>query len=136
MTKTAINLLLKKDSINVNLIELKGYNRQEVNFLMNAVDCLLVTSLKESGPLVIKEAMAVNKPAVSVDVGDVSEMYGMLEGYYLSTYGPQDISEKIKLALDFSHKTKGRDRIVEMGLDSKIVAQKIKCIYQHVLSSA
>lgn len=41
--------------------------------LMNASDCLLVTSDQEGSPTVVQEALAVNLPIVSVDVGDVSE---------------------------------------------------------------
>lgn len=134
LAKAAIDLLLA-DSIAINLIELKGYSREKVNLLMNAVDCILVTSLKESGPLVIKEAMAVNNLAVSVDVGDVSEVFGNLKGYYISTYTPKDIAENIKLAFNFPLKTRGRDRIKELGLDSKTVALKILSIYQYVINN-
>jgi glycosyltransferase involved in cell wall biosynthesis len=42
--------------------------------LMNAADCLLVTSMSEGGPLVVKEALMCNLPVVSTDVGDVREM--------------------------------------------------------------
>lgn len=63
----------------VELLELKGYSRSEVNILMNAVDCILMTSHTEGSPQFIKEAMAVNCPIVSVDVGDVKER---IEGCY------------------------------------------------------
>lgn len=135
LAKSSIDILANQN-INIKLIELKGYKRQEVNILLNAVDCVLVTSKKESGPLVIKEAMAVNKTAVSVDVGDVKEMFDNLEGYYLSSYSASDLSEKIKKSLSFSCKTKGRDRILNLGLDSKSVALRIRRIYHQILVSS
>jgi glycosyltransferase involved in cell wall biosynthesis len=44
------------------LIELKGYRREEVNLLMNACDCLLMTSHREASPMVIKEVMMCGTP--------------------------------------------------------------------------
>ena len=41
--------------------------------LLNAADCLLVTSDHEGSPDIVKEALACNLPVVSVDVGDVAE---------------------------------------------------------------
>ncbi len=41
--------------------------------LMNASDCLLLTSDYEGSPSVVQEALATNLPIVSVDVGDVRE---------------------------------------------------------------
>ena len=41
--------------------------------LMNAADCLLVTSDAEGSPTVVQEALATNLPVVSVDVGDIAE---------------------------------------------------------------
>jgi glycosyltransferase involved in cell wall biosynthesis len=41
--------------------------------VMNAADCLLLTSDHEGSPAVVQEALATNLPIVSVDVGDVRE---------------------------------------------------------------
>jgi len=41
--------------------------------VMNAADCLLLTSDHEGSPSVVQEALATNLPIVSVDVGDVRE---------------------------------------------------------------
>lgn len=117
----------------VRLMELKGYSRQEVNLLMNACDFQLTTSFRESGPLVVKEAMACGTPVVSVDVGDVKEVIGDTEGCYIAERDPDDIAAKIRLALSFKDKTTGRQRIINLGLDNSIVAKKLIAIYEEVL---
>lgn len=114
----------------VELVEMKGYTREEVNLLMNAADCLLVTSHREGGPLVVKEAMSCGTPLVSVDVGDVREVIGETAGCYIADRNANDIAKKIELALAFNGKTEGRQRIIDLGLDNKQIAKRIIEIYQ------
>ena len=128
------NLALDAISIaksDITLIELKNYSRKEVNILLNASDLLLVTSLSETGPMIVKEAMACNCPIVSTDVGDVKEIIANTEGCYITSYQRKDIAEKINLALSFRNSTSGRDKITH--LDVNIIAEKIKSVYNKVL---
>ena len=113
------------------LLELKGYGRNEVNFLLNAVDVVLVASFRETGPLIVKEAMACNCPIVSTDVGDVRAIIRDTEGCYITSFDPEDVAAKIKLALDFNKRTNGREKI--RHLDNRIIAEKIVEIYKSVL---
>ena len=115
------------------LVELRGYSREEVNLLMNAADCLLVTSHREGGPLVVKEAMACGTPLVSVDVGDVREVIGETAGCFLAERNAEDIAEQIKKALAFNGKTEGRQRIIDLGLDNKHIAKTIIDIYKQYI---
>ena len=115
------------------LVELKGYSREEVNLLMNAADCLLVTSHREGGPLVVKEAMACGTPVVSVDVGDVKEVIGNTAGCYIAERNPEDIANKVEQALAFQGKTDGRQRVIDLGFDNKDIAKRIIEVYQQCL---
>lgn len=131
LARSAVNRLS-----NVRLIELKGYSRRDVNLLMNAVDFQLTTSFRESGPLVVKEAMACGTPVVSVDVGDVKEVMGNTEGCYISERNPDDIADKIRMALAFKGKTQGRQRIIDLGLSNDLVAMRLVEIYEEIVTNS
>jgi glycosyltransferase involved in cell wall biosynthesis len=135
---TLAKISLEKTNKQLNLIELKNKSREEVNLLLNACDLALLTSNSEGSPQFIKEAMACNCPIVSTDVGDVLWSIGETEGCYLVSFDPSDVAKKIKLALNFAeHKdrTNGRERIIELGLDSETVAKRIISIYEKVLNA-
>ncbi len=128
LAKEAIEML----PFEVNLIELKGYSRENVNYLMNAVDCLLVTSFSETGPLVVKEAMATNTPFVSTDVGDVKNISRNVEGCFIAKYNPKNISSLLLKAITIKMEG-GREKINMMGLDLENVANRISIIYDSCL---
>lgn len=118
---------------NYKLVELKGYKRSEVNLLMNACNLLLVTSIREGSPQVVKEAMACNRPIVSTDVGDVKFVLGETKGCYITSRDEADCVDQIRKAIQFSMKysqTDGRDRIIDLGLDIHEIAKKIICLYK------
>jgi glycosyltransferase involved in cell wall biosynthesis len=66
---------LEKIKDEVELIELKNYDRNQVMLLMNACELLLMTSHSEGSPQVVKEAIATGLPVVTVDVGDIDEIF-------------------------------------------------------------
>lgn len=127
LAQTAVNLLSDAE-----LIELKGYTREQVATLMQAVDALLMTSHTEGSPQVIKEAMACGCPIVSVDVGDVKERIDGLGGCYLAERTPEDLSQKIKAAIAFGNRTEGKKLIESSGLTNEFVARKILDVYNEV----
>lgn len=131
------NAKLAQDSVSLiedaELIELKGYIREQVTALLYASDAFLMTSFTEGSPQVIKEAMACGCPIVSVDVGDVAERIKGLDGCYIAERSPHDIAERMNKALSFNCRTKGRERIIELGLTNDLVAKKLVEIYEDVL---
>lgn len=125
--------------INDKLIELiPVFNKEysEIHCYLSASDILVITSLWEGSPNVVKEAMACNLPIVSTDVGDVRWLFGKVPGHFISSFDSNDVADKIKDALYYSIKyvrTSGRKRIIELGLDSQTVALKIINVYKDVL---
>ena len=129
MAKEAIRIV-KNRGVSVELIPLNNIPHKEVPFYMNASDVILFTSDYEASPMVIKEAMACNIPIVSTDAGDAKWVIGNTEGYFISQKDPEDIALKIKMALDYGRRTEGRERIVELGLESQQIAREIINIYK------
>jgi glycosyltransferase involved in cell wall biosynthesis len=135
------NYILAKQSydlLNSNNIDLHViYNifHDEIPYYLYSADVLLLTSLWEGSPNIIKEAMACNLPIVSTDVGDVKEIIGNTDGCYICSYDPVDVAEKIEMALSFGKRTNGRERIIELGLDSDSIAKKIIQVYEEVLKN-
>ena len=134
------NAPLAKDTVaclqenQTELLELKGYTREEVILLMCAADAFLMTSLTEGSPQVIKEAMACGCPIVSVDVGDVKERVEGLEGCFVSdSRDPNDLANLLGKAFAFGRKTDGRKKIVADSLDNRLVAKQLFEIYERVL---
>ncbi len=118
---------------NVELLELKGYTRDEVTLLMCAVDAIIMTSVSEGSPQVIKESMACGCPIVSVDVGDVKERIAGIDGCFVAeTRNPQEIAELLKKAMAFDGKTNGHDKIIADGLDNRLVAERLMDIYKRI----
>lgn len=135
LAKAVVSIINKQSSIsNVQLVELRGYTRDEVNSLMYACDAFLMTSKTEGSPQVVKEAMACGCPIVSTDVGDVEERVDGLDGCYVAkSREPKELAELLMQALAYGKRTNGREFVEKAGLVNELVAKKLIDIYKQVL---
>ena len=134
LAKAAVAELIEENNSIVELLELRGYTREQVTLLMCAADAFLLTSFTEGSPQVIKEAMACGCPIVSVDVGDVCERTEGVDGCFVSkSRQPQELAILLGKALSFRGRTNGPDKIIADGLDNKHVAQRIVEIYENIV---
>ena len=98
---------------------------------MCAADVLLMTSVSEGSPNVIKEAMACNCPIVVTDVGDVHERLDDLDGCYVSdTFEPSELAILLQKALQFGRRTDGRKTLMEQNLTVEQVANRVIDVYK------
>lgn len=130
LAKEAYRLL---NDTNVELNIVCGVAHDLIPNYMYAADVLLLTSLHEGSPNVIKEAMACGCPIVTTDVGDVREIIGVTKGCFIATYEPGDVAEKIRSAIDFGKRTAGRKRMISIGIDEETTARKIIDLYKSVI---
>ncbi len=124
--------LLKRDDIEV--LEMKGLSRLQISKILSACDLFALPTKSEGSPQALKEAMACNCPIVATDVADIKHLLGNLDGHYLCSFDPKDVAEKVEKALSFTGRTKGRERIIELGLTNDLVAKKLVEIYTQILN--
>lgn len=125
--------LLQESALNVELLPLYGMPHHRVPLFMNACDALVLTSMHEASPCVIKEAMACNLPIVSVNVGDVAERIGGVEGCYLCDRTSHDVAAKLRKVLENGRRTDGREKVRNLSLPS--VAKRVIAVYEQVLAT-
>lgn len=131
------NFQLAKKSVeclndkNILLHTVSNKSFDELPFYYNSADVLLLTSLSEGSPNVLKEAMACNTPIVSVNVGDAKDILSDTDGTYICNHEYIEVSRKISEAIKFSKRTNGREAIKH--LDNKIISEKIINLYDSVL---
>jgi len=123
--------IVKRKYPGARLISAYGVSQEKVVELMNSADLLLLTSLNEGSPNVVKESMACNLPVVSTDVGDVREVMAGTDGCYITSFSPEDVAEKIILALDFGRRTKGRKMVAHLEIGK--VAGRIVQVYKDMI---
>ena len=132
------NVALAREAIqrlpfDVNLIEMKGWNRKQVNQLFCACDMLLLPTKSEGSPQVVKEALACNCPVVATNVADIPYLLLGVKNSYATDFDPQEIANKIVEVLDDGGRSDGRQRIETLQLDNTFVAEKLINIYKSVL---
>ena len=116
----------------VEIVALTGIPREQVPVYMNACDLLLMTSKHEGSPNVVKEALACNVPVVSVDVGDVRQRIGAVEGCILCPdETPETIGAAVATVLCRKPRINGREAV--QGLDERLLTQKVIDVYRAVL---
>jgi glycosyltransferase involved in cell wall biosynthesis len=125
--------IVSRSGIAVEMHHLCGVENNLVPVWLNASDVLLLTSLHEGSPTVVKEALACNLPVVSVDVGDVRERVDGIEGCYLASPDPDHLAASLQRVLRQRRRVAGRCKMEELSLER--VALRLKKLYENVLGS-
>lgn len=122
----------EKHDVDIDIIEIHNKSRIEVAEVLNSIDLLLMTSLSEGSPQIIKEAMACNTPIICTNVGDVEIMLsGLLNCKVINSFNSIDFigpMEDILIKNRF-FKTNGRQKIFELGLNKESVSQQLFNVY-------
>jgi len=97
---------------------------------INACNAVILSSISEGSPNIVKEAMACNVPVVSTDVGDVSEIISHTKGCRVCPHNPDSLAEALEEALQHTEPTTGRADIAH--LERSVIAQQIIAVYEQV----
>ena len=124
---------LKKAYPNARLESVSQVSPRELKIRMCASDCVLVTSLHEGSPNIVKEAMACNIPVVSVNCGDVTlRLRGVTKGG-VYPYDPEKLAEGIIRVLRNHSKFNGRELFLHQGLAEHEISGRILEVYQRAI---
>jgi glycosyltransferase involved in cell wall biosynthesis len=134
LAQKAVEVAQSKLGQEISLIPLWNVSPDDVPFIMNSCDAMLMTSLIEGSPNVVKEAMACDLPTIGVPVGDVHEMLLGVKGCYRTSDQAEEIGSRLKDLLDSDRVTNGRDVVFERGLDLASVAQRVCDVYESALA--
>jgi glycosyltransferase involved in cell wall biosynthesis len=130
VAEAAVSLLRQK-GWNVDLLAVHSQPQDVVPNFMNACDAMVLPSLWEGSPNVVKESMACGLPVVSADVGDVRKLISGCEGCHVVDRDPLVFAECLESILHSGKRTNGREWIAH--LESQKVARRIIRIYRQLL---
>lgn len=105
-------------------------NPERIPLLMNASDCLLVTSDSEGSPTIVQEALATNLPIVSVAVGDISERLAGVRNTRVTDRDPMALGRALVELVREPLRTDGRSRLWK--LNSTGIARELCRLYREV----
>jgi glycosyltransferase involved in cell wall biosynthesis len=126
---------LSARNVDVKLIPLEGVPHNQVPLWLGAADVVLLTSLREGSPNIVKEAMACDSPVVGVPVGDVAWLLEGVANSRICSYDVKSVSDGIAEVLA-AKSGGGRERIIALGLDSDSVAGKLEALYLKIVGRA
>lgn len=107
-------------------------NHADLADVMNAADVFVLCSENESGPLVVKEALACNLSVVSTDVGDVAEVIKGLEGCFISGYDEKEFAECLRKAVEYDGIRKYREAVLGYGVEK--FNERLMEVYERCLT--
>lgn len=107
-----------------------GEAPERMPLLMNASDCLLVTSAVEGSPNTVKEALMCNLPVVSTPVGDVEERLEAVTPSYVCPPSAEALGEALVRCLHERRRSNGREVAAELAQEE--IAQRVIALYDAV----
>jgi glycosyltransferase involved in cell wall biosynthesis len=110
----------------------QGFSPDQIPTLMSAADALLMTSLWEGSPNVVKEAMAAELPVVAVPAGDVEERLRGVEGCSVRRYDAAALGLAVLEAVNHGRAPAAREAVAELSLEN--VARRVQRVYADAIA--
>ncbi len=130
LAEAAIERLQAK-GIDAELVVANGISHETVVLYMNASNAVILPSIAEGSPNVVKEAMACNVPVVASNVGDVAEVIGRTQGCSVCSLDADAFAEGLAIAIEHGDPTTGRTDIAH--LERSIIARQVLAIYDQIV---
>ncbi|MBK9926025.1 MAG: glycosyltransferase [Anaerolineales bacterium] len=132
LIQNAVKLAQFGGTIDFEFVYVGNIVHEQIPVYMNACDVLVLASVHEGSPNVVKEALACNLPVVSTDVGDVRERIGSVEGCVVCDDDrPETLAAGILSVLSRNKRIDGRKTVLD--LDETILTQKLISVYKKAI---
>ncbi len=122
--------LVDRAAVDLELRTVTGVDHDKIPDYMNASDVLLVTSTRESGPMVVKEAAACSLPVVSTDVGFVRETIEHVQNCVVSD-DDDALIDGLEAVIESDSRANGRETIDGLGIEA--LGADLHGLYRRVL---
>ncbi len=134
LAKAAIERLRER-GMEAELMVATGLPQSKVVQYINASNALILPSIAEGAPNVVKEAMACNVPVVATNVGDVEQVIVQTEGCTVCVRDADAMAAGLEKALLHSERTTGRADILQS--DHMVTLKHVLAMYaQAILKKA
>ncbi|MDQ2714017.1 MAG: glycosyltransferase [Chloroflexota bacterium] len=117
--------------LEAELVVAHGLRQTEVVQYINASNVVMLPSIHEGSPNIVKETMACNVPVVSTNVGDVAQVIGRTKGCEVCAGDPDAFAAGLEEALRHNGPTTGRADIAH--LECSVVAQEVIAVYERAM---
>ena len=122
---------LKERGIEAELVVANGLPQTKVVEYINASNALILPSIAEGSPNVVREAMACNVPVVATNVGDVAQVIGHTAGCRACPHDADALAAGLEEALLHSGPTTGREDTSH--LSSEAIAPRLLSMYEQII---
>ena len=129
LAQAAIDRLSQRGII-AELMVANGLPQTKVVEYINASNALILSSVAEGSPNVVREAMACNVPVVATNVGDVAKVIGQTEGCVVCPHDPDALAAGLEIALRHIEPTTGRTDT--QHLSSSAIAKQLIAVYEQI----
>jgi glycosyltransferase involved in cell wall biosynthesis len=112
---------------------MRGVRNEDVPVWLNAADALLLTSYHEGSPTIVKEAMACDRPIVSVPVGDVVAQLDGIAGSHVVDADPEALAGGLLRVHGGGRTADSRSRVAAQSLEA--TSRRLLDFYEWILTS-
>ncbi len=111
--------------IDAELVVANGLPQSTIVQYINASNALILTSVAEGSPNVVREAMACNVPVVATNVGDVAAVLAKTEGCSVCSHDANTLAEGLEKALKHTRRTTGRADTAHLAIQELVKQMEI-----------
>ena len=133
-TDLALSSIRKSQKFNkdIELLTLNGICYSDVNYYINACDFVLLTSLSEGWPNIVKEGLICEKPFISTDVSDLKKISGLEKNCYIVNPNISEISNKILTLSKIIREDKLSTKTLPTHVNKFNFVEKLEKLYNEI----